>query len=201
MGLKIGNFYKFTFYHFFMLTQSQIQQISEWLSRGYSEEQITATLSQQGFQPKDISDAISKAKEMRYSSVLNSSASSENIEDLVDSVVEEKWTDLIKIVDDFKSWKEAMENRMLKIETEIKDVKENFKNLQDSVVGKIGEYDDHLVKIGSNVKAIEKVFRRVIPVFVENVNELDRIVKELKNNQSSSGGEARDDENSENLIR
>ncbi len=175
-----------------MLTQSQIQQIAQWLKMGYSEQQITTTLTHQGFQLQDITDAIAKAKQLQYSNILNTSQSTENIEEIVDSVVEEKWTDLIKVVDEFKSWKESMEQRMLKIETEIKDVKENFKNLQEGVIGKIGEYDDHLVKIGSNVKAIEKVFQRIIPVFVENVNELDRIVKDLKKNNLGNENEEED---------
>ncbi len=157
-----------------------IQQVKIWLNQGYNEQQISQTLRQQGYSETDINGILNAAKASYQTETKLTEEIQNYIEATVDALIEEKWSELVKTLDEVNKWKEDITNRMLQLETKIQDLKENFKNLQDSVIGKIGEYDDHLVKIGSNVKAIEKVFQKIIPLFVENVNELDQIVEKLK---------------------
>ena len=45
---------------------------------------------------------------------------------------------------------------------------------------KVGEYDKHIGDVGTEVKALEKVFQKVLPGFIENVSELSRITEEMK---------------------
>ena len=80
----------------------------------------------------------------------------------------------------FQEWKEKVESQLSKIEQDIKNVKENFNGLQASIVGKINEYDKNIVNVGTEVKAMEKVFEKVLPTFTENVSELKRIVNKKK---------------------
>ena len=162
------------------VTPQIIEQVKSWLVQGYSEQQISQTLKQQGFTDSQVNEILNSAQFSTGSSSNLSEEIQNYIEATVDALIEEKWSELVKTLDDVKKWKDELTNKMLELDTKIQDLKENFKNLQDSVIGKIGEYDDHLVKIGSNVKAIEKVFQKIIPLFVENVNELDRIVEKLK---------------------
>ena len=162
------------------VTPQIIEQVKAWLSQGYNEQQISQTLKQQGYTDVDISSILNAAKAASANGVKLTEEIQNYIEATVDALIEEKWSELVKTLDEVNKWKDELTNKMLELETKIQDLKENFKNLQDSVIGKIGEYDDHLVKIGSNVKAIEKVFQKIIPLFVENVNELDRIVEKLK---------------------
>ena len=44
----------------------------------------------------------------------------------------------------------------------------------------MGEYDKHIMEVGSEIKAMEKVFSKVLPTFTENVNELNNITKKIK---------------------
>ncbi|NTV23160.1 MAG: hypothetical protein HGA85_02160, partial [Nanoarchaeota archaeon] len=63
-------------------------------------------------------------------------------------------------------------------------------DLNRAIVSKVNEYDKHILEVGSDVKAMEKVFSKVLPAFAENVNELSRIantLKEEKNEKSSTG--------------
>jgi len=42
-------------------------------------------------------------------------------------------------------------------------------------IGKISEYDKNITDVGVEIKAMEKVFQKVLPTFTENVNKIDRL--------------------------
>ena len=113
-------------------------------------------------------------------------ADTEKIEEIVESIVEEKWTELIKNVNKIIEWKEKTESRLVKIETEFDNLKHGFDNLHQGVLGKIGDYEHGLQEIGTDIKALEKVFQKILPTLTENVNELSRITKNLGGQQASA---------------
>ncbi|HIH24741.1 TPA: hypothetical protein HA251_06940 [Candidatus Woesearchaeota archaeon] len=86
------------------------------------------------------------------------------------------------------SWKESTEARITKLEQQMNDLKDQFDKLHQAVIGKVGEYDQHILEVGAEVKAMEKVFSKVLPVFTDNVAELSRITDTMKRSspQSSS---------------
>ncbi|MBI1969996.1 hypothetical protein HYS48_04850, partial [Candidatus Woesearchaeota archaeon] len=45
---------------------------------------------------------------------------------------------------------------------------------------KIGNYDQSIKDVSTEIRALEKVFQKILPGFVENVNELSRIAQTLK---------------------
>ena len=102
------------------------------------------------------------------------------IEELVEAIVEEKWVDLVKDVNKIIEWKSKAESNIASIKQEIEDLKESFNGLQESIIGKIDEYDRNIVKVSTNIKAMENVFQKAIPTFTENINELARTVESLK---------------------
>jgi hypothetical protein len=77
-------------------------------------------------------------------------------------------------------WKDKTETRIASIEQGVKDLKSEFDSLHRGVLGKIGEYDQNIVNIGTEIKAMERVFQKVLPTFTENVNELTRVTQEIK---------------------
>jgi prefoldin subunit 5 len=106
--------------------------------------------------------------------------SKERIEEMAEAIIDEKWEELVKSINKIIEWKEKMDGSINKIQQEITDMKENFDRLHSSVVGKIDEYDKNIVNVGTEVKAMEKVFEKALPAFTENVGELRRIVKSAK---------------------
>ncbi len=102
------------------------------------------------------------------------------IEELVEAIVEEKWVDLVKDVNKIIEWKSKAESNIASIKQEIEDLKESFNGLQESIIGKIDEYDKNIVNVSTNIKAMENVFQKAIPTFTENINELARTVESLK---------------------
>lgn len=101
-------------------------------------------------------------------------------EEIVEAIVDEKWNELLEDVEKIVKWKNQMEQRIVTVEKRFEDLKGNFENLQTGLLGKMREYDSNVQELGTDIKAMEKVFEKVIPAFTENVNQLSRITKNLK---------------------
>lgn len=101
-------------------------------------------------------------------------------EELIEAVIDEKWGELVKSVNKIVEWKESMTSRISKLEQRMDDLKSDYDRLHEAVVGKIGEYDKNILEVGAEVKAMEKVFSKVLPIFTENVAELSRITDKVK---------------------
>jgi hypothetical protein len=101
----------------------------------------------------------------------------EQIEEVAESIVQEKWSDLLKDLTKITEWKTKTETDIGKIQSDIENLKQTFDNLHKGVLGKIGEYDKNLTMVGTEIKAMEKVFQKVLPTFTDNVNKLERLTK------------------------
>ncbi len=70
---------------------------------------------------------------------------------------------------------------MNKVEHITDSLKENFDKLHQGILGKISEYDGNLKEVGSSVKAMDQVFKEVLPSLTESVNKLGRIANNGQN--------------------
>ena len=57
--------------------------------------------------------------------------------------------------------------------------------LHEAVLGKLDDYDSRMRDVGTELKAVGKVFKDVIPTFVDNVKELSAVKEELKKRHPS----------------
>ncbi|MBN1544969.1 hypothetical protein JW898_05930 [Candidatus Woesearchaeota archaeon] len=105
------------------------------------------------------------------------------IEEIAEAIIEEKWTDLMENINRIVEWKDKTEARITQMETMMKSIKDDFDKIHTSVLERVGEYDKHIGDVGTEVKALEKVFQKVLPGFIENVSELSRITDDLKKQQ------------------
>ena len=108
-------------------------------------------------------------------------------EEMIEAIIDEKWNDLLSDINKVVAWKEATETRLAKMEQQMTDMKDSFDKLQAAVVGKVGEYDQHILEVGAEVKAMEKVFSKVLPIFTDNVAELARVSDQIKRNAQAAG--------------
>ena len=104
----------------------------------------------------------------------------ERMEELAEAIIDEKWNEIVRSINKIIEWKDRVESRVTKVEQEIEDMKKDFTTLHTGVLGKIGQYDQNLSNIAAEIKAMDKVFSKVLPVMTENVNELSRITRDLK---------------------
>ena len=104
----------------------------------------------------------------------------DRVEEIVESVVEEKWAELTKGVNKIVEWKERTDAKLAELEMRIAELKQSFEELNRNILGRISDYDKNMTNVGTDLKAMEKVFQQILPTFTENINELSRIAKSIK---------------------
>ena len=111
------------------------------------------------------------------------SVDEERIQEVAEAIIDEKWEQFSADIKKVIEWKEKSEDRLSKIEQQIIDLKMGMDSLTKSIMGKIQSYDQNIVDVGTEIKAMEKVFQKVLPTLTENVNKLDRMAKGYKEPQ------------------
>ena len=106
--------------------------------------------------------------------------STDMIQEITESVVEEKWDELMDKVGDLRLWKEKINSDMTSIKQEILRTQNRFENLQAAVLGKVHDYNENIININNEMKALEKVFEKILQPLTENVKELSKITDKLK---------------------
>jgi len=128
--------------------------------------------SQQGYYPEQSADQPYQdypQPEAQYSQ--------ESVQEVAEAIIDEKWNELVKDINKVIEWKERTDTELKKIQQEIVNLKERFESLHRGVLGKISEYDQNLSHVGTEIKAMEMAFQKILPTFTENVNKLERISK------------------------
>ncbi len=104
----------------------------------------------------------------------------EQIEEIAEAIIDEKWKEFEEDIRIIIDWKEKTETKVSQIEQQIKDLTNGLNNLQKSLINKISSYDRNITDVGTEMKAMEKVFQKILPSLTENVNKLDRMTKSSK---------------------
>jgi len=119
------------------------------------------------------------------SSTSNASASPDSniydrIEEITESLIDQKWDELIAEVKKIVEWKGRIETNQQKLQNDVDRLKEDFKLLHQGVLGKLDDYDARMRDVGTELAAVGKVFKDVIPEFVDNVKELSSLTGRMK---------------------
>lgn len=101
----------------------------------------------------------------------------ERIQEVAEAIIDEKWDELAKDIKKVIEWKDKSEDRIAKLEQQIIDMRLSIDSLTKSMITKISGYDQNIVDVGTEIKAMEKVFQKVLPNLTESVNKLDRMTK------------------------
>ena len=101
------------------------------------------------------------------------------MEEIAEGIIDEKWEELMKSVDKIITWKDKADRKLERMEQKVTDLKERFETLHTGVLGKIEEYDKGIKTVGSDIKAMESVFKKIIPSFTENVGKLSRLTTKM----------------------
>lgn len=130
-----------------------------------------------------------------YTPSINNNAmndsSKQTMEEIAEGIIDEKWEELMKSVDKIIAWKDKADRKIERMEQKITDLKERFENLHSGILGKVEEYDKGIKTVGSDIKAMESVFKKIIPSFTENVGKLSRIATSMDNKSSKKSTKKR----------
>ncbi len=104
----------------------------------------------------------------------------EDVQSLVEEVIEEKWKEMMSSLGDIPSWRSNMANDIESVKQELMRVERRFEDMQSAMFGKVKEYGSSMQDLGSEMKALEKVFEKIIEPMTTNLKELERITGQLK---------------------
>ena len=124
-------------------------------------------------QPQYQPQAFQAPKEVQPAPTIDE----ERIQEIAESIIDEKWNEFASDIKRVIEWKDKSEDRLAKIEQQILDLRMAMDSLTKSIMSKITSYDQNITDVGTEIKAMEKVFQKVLPTLTESVNKLDRMAK------------------------
>lgn len=104
----------------------------------------------------------------------------ERAHQIIEAVVGEKWEEIMGNVGNIAVWKEKVNNDVLSIKQELVRLEERFEQLQGAVLGRVKEYDEGVRGIHTEMKALEKVFEKILEPLTSNIKDLNEVTLELK---------------------
>jgi len=108
------------------------------------------------------------------------SMSSDEIQRLVETVVEEKWNDFQSKFGDILTWKNQVGDDLESVKQEILRLQNRFDSVQSAVVGKVSDFGKGMEDISAEMKALEKVFEKILEPLTRNIRELNRVTEALR---------------------
>lgn len=168
---------------------SAYNAVKKLKSMGYSNYQIIDAMQAEGFNANEIYEAINLIENESSSDVVTesvpaASSDEERIQEIAEEIIAERWEEIVANIKKVIDWKNRSEERLNKMEADIEALKQQMSNLNEAVLNKIKEYDAHLVEFSSNFRAMENVFKDVLPEFTQSVQLLSSYVNELKPKKS-----------------
>lgn len=186
-----------------------ISQALQMKERGLTNNQIIQILQQQGYGPQQIYDALAQAEArqsiepyteeqempreelppgaplMQEPEYPAQPRYEQSTEEIVESIIEEKWKVVQKEITRMTELKDQINTRMERMEQQLKDLKGDLDGLHKAIIARVGEYDKTLSEVGTEIKAMEKVFKEVLPEMTGNIQELSKLTKKLKGEQET----------------
>jgi len=163
-----------------------VEQVRSLQDQGYPRDQIIDYLKTQGFSSAQVYDAIAQVEAKtpaepysppepaKFAPSVAPSAP-DNTEEIVESIVDEKWRSVSKDISKFRDWQDIADSRLDKFEQGLKDLREDVESLHKAIVSKVSEYDKSLMDVGTEIKAMEKVFSKVVPDLTQSVSKLSQM--------------------------
>ena len=101
-------------------------------------------------------------------------------EELIEAIIEEKWNELVKDVNKVIEWKQRADSKLISVEQQVIAMQTQLDKLNQAIIGRVGDYDKHILEVSTQLQAMEKVFGKVLPTFIDNVSELNAITQRIK---------------------
>jgi hypothetical protein len=101
------------------------------------------------------------------------------IEEIAESIIKEKWDELVRGVGDIKIWKERVDIDLEGVKQELVRTQDKFEELQKALMGKVKEYGDGVTTIGTEMKALERVLEKILTPLTKSVKDLQTVSEKL----------------------
>lgn len=104
----------------------------------------------------------------------------ERIQEISESIIQEKWVDFMAKIGDIQLWKSKVDTNITSLKQEVLRTNQRIQNLEKSILSRTREYQKTMEDVSIEMKTLEKVFEKIINPLTSNIKELSRITNELK---------------------
>ncbi len=104
----------------------------------------------------------------------------EDVEKIAEDIIDEKWTKLVGELNEIKNWKDTVAGQIDEVKESISKLDTKINDVQKAILGKVGEYNQSIKDVNVELKAMSKVFEKVLPTFTDNVKKLSEITSRAK---------------------
>lgn len=168
------------------LNQQQSQQ--EFVNPFANQQQANTTIDtmekQQSINHQDSQPNPFSQQQSEQSTAMNSNLDEDAIRELivenVEKIIDERWERVTSSVESVVGWKDKVEREIDLLKHDISAIKEGFEQFEKRLLNKVNSYDRNILDVNSEIKALEKVFNKITPTLVNNVNELSKIADNLR---------------------
>jgi prefoldin subunit 5 len=177
------------------MVDTPVDKVMVMRQQGYDNSQIVQILQRDGYSSAQVFDALNQV-ELRSGAAVAGNPTmppaaqhahnmdqQSSVEEYVETIIDEKWQELERDIQKIIDWKNRSEQRITDLNSQMSELKERFEKLQTTMLGKVGDYDRTMQDVGADLKAMERVFAKVLPSFTDNVKQLSEITEKLKENE------------------
>jgi uncharacterized protein YoxC len=104
----------------------------------------------------------------------------EEIEEVAEAIISEKWQKFDKELDELKKSQEELSSAISGMQERITNVEKKIDMVIQEILGKVEEYGKGISDVGTELKAMQRVFNTIMPTFTENIKELQELVGAAK---------------------
>jgi len=104
----------------------------------------------------------------------------EDIEQISEAIISEKWKVLTKDIENMRRWQEMAERNMQILNDNLLKIEQRIGSLEQSVFQRVEEYGKGISDVGTELQAMQKVFKAMMPEFTSNIKEFSELVRETK---------------------
>ena len=106
--------------------------------------------------------------------------STEEMQEIAEKIVEEKWKSAEKEIDTIRKWRDETETNLSNLSDRMTKLEMKMDSVEQAILGKVEEYGKSISDVGTELKAMQRVFQTTMPAFTENIKELQGLVEETK---------------------
>ena len=106
-------------------------------------------------------------------------ASYDAIEEIAESIIKEKWSEMVSNVGDITQWKEKTDMELESVKQELIRTQQKFEDLQNALIGKVSEYSEGIIHLGTEMKALERVLEKILAPLTKSVKDLQKVSERL----------------------
>jgi hypothetical protein len=104
----------------------------------------------------------------------------EDLEHIAESIIEDKFGEVKQEIEKLSKWKAIVEAKVTTLTENVKEMEKRISETQTSIMSKVSDYNKTIKGVDSELKALSKIFEKIMPTFTTNVKKLSNIVSKAE---------------------